>query len=71
MFGMRASAGLILLFFLSSPAAAFDTFWHAREIQIVGEQFGFSKDENPGRNGAFFREPESLVATFLPSTQWW
>jgi hypothetical protein len=44
MFGMRASAGLVLLFFLSSPAAAFDTYWHAQETQIVGEQFGFSKD---------------------------
>src|SRR5258708_4265778 len=44
MFGARASAGFILLFFLSSPAAAFDTFWHAQETQSVGEEFGFSKD---------------------------
>jgi hypothetical protein len=44
MFGARASAGLILLFFISSPAAAFDTYWHAQATQVVGEEFGFSKD---------------------------
>ncbi len=38
------SAALALLFFLSSRAAAFDTYWHAQETQIVGEEFGFTKD---------------------------
>ena len=38
------SVTLISIFFLSSRAAAFDTYWHAQATQIVGEEFGFSKD---------------------------
>ncbi len=37
-------ATLILIFFLSPPASAFDTYWHAQATQIVGEEFGFTKD---------------------------
>ena len=44
MFGTLAFATLILIFFLSPPASAFDTYWHAQETQIVGEEFGFTSD---------------------------
>jgi hypothetical protein len=40
----RLSAAFILVFALSSRAAAFDTYWHAQATQIVGEEFGFTKD---------------------------
>jgi hypothetical protein len=29
---------------LSSPVAAFDTLWHAKSTQRVGEEYGFTKD---------------------------
>jgi len=38
------STALILLFFLISPAAAFDTYWHAQATQVVSDEFGFTKD---------------------------
>src|SRR5262249_9149522 len=35
---------LIAVLLVNSPAAAFDTFWHAEATQRVGEKFGFSSD---------------------------
>jgi hypothetical protein len=34
----------MLLFLTPGPAAAFDTFWHAQGVQMVGQEFGFSRD---------------------------
>jgi hypothetical protein len=35
---------LMLMAFLASPAAGFDTFWHNEAIRKVGDEFGFSED---------------------------
>ncbi len=40
----RISALLALVALLGSPAAGFDTFWHATASQRVGTEFGFSDD---------------------------
>ena len=40
----KCSALLALAALLVSPAAGFDTYWHSRCSQKVGEQFGFTED---------------------------
>ncbi len=40
----RVIAVLMLLLTLLSPAAGFDSFWHAEASRRIGEEFGFSED---------------------------
>jgi hypothetical protein len=40
----QASALLALAALLASPAAGFDTYWHAQCTQKAGEHFGFAED---------------------------
>jgi hypothetical protein len=40
----RVTAVLMLLLTLLSPAAGFDSYWHAEASRRIGEEFGFSED---------------------------
>src|SRR2546428_6084299 len=67
-------SNLFSLLVLSSPAAGFDTFWHAQATQAVGNEFGFTPDAtNVMKLGNFspdlFGPVEDYAAKHLNSPQ--